>query len=60
MTDLDAFRALVHLQIEGRIQRAIRVGVRSEDGPPEIASEADLVVDGTEGVQSLLAMLAAD
>ena len=60
VTDLDAFRALVHLQIEGRIQRAIRVGVRSEDGPPEIASEADLVVDGTEGVQSLLAMLAAD
>jgi len=47
------------LQLEGKLQRAIRVGVRSEDGPREIVGEADLVVDGTAGVQSLLATLAA-
>jgi hypothetical protein len=34
--------------------------VRSDDGPPEIAEQADLVVEGTEGVQELLAVLAAD
>jgi len=59
-TDLDAFRALGELAADGRLQRAIRVGVRSEEGPSEITSEADLVVDGTAGVQSLLAMLTAD
>jgi trehalose 6-phosphate phosphatase len=59
-TDLDAFHALVSLADEGRISKAIRVGVRSEDGPPEITAEADLVVDGPEGVAKLLAVLAAD
>ncbi len=59
-TDLDAFHALVALAEEGRISRAIRVGVRSEEGPPEITAEADIVVDGTEGVAELLAALAAD
>jgi len=59
-TDLDAFRALAALAAENQIQQAIAVGVRSEDGPAEIRSEADIVVDGTEGVQSLLAMLVAD
>ena len=33
-TDLDAFHALVALAEEGRISRAIRVGVRSDEGPP--------------------------
>jgi hypothetical protein len=34
--------------------------VRSEEAPPEIAAEADLVVDGTDGVRALLALLIAD
>ena len=56
-TDLDAFRALAELVEQGRLARAINVGVRSDEGPEEIVSEADLVVDGTEGVLTLLSML---
>jgi trehalose 6-phosphate phosphatase len=59
-TDLDAFHALVQLADEGRISKAIRVGVRSDEGPTAITEEADLVVDGPEGVAELLAALAAD
>ena len=59
-TDMDAFHALTQLVEEGGLSRAIRVGVSSEDGPPEITGEADVVVDGTDGVQQLLAVLAAD
>ena len=59
-TDLDAFRALTQLREEGKISYAVRVGVRSEEGPAQITEEADVVVDGTEGVQHLLASLVAD
>jgi len=60
VTDLDAFHALRRLKETGALQDAVCVGVRSEDGPPEIEAEADLVVDGTHGVQELLAALAGD
>jgi trehalose 6-phosphate phosphatase len=53
-TDLDAFRALEQLAESGRLKAALRVGVRSDEGPPEIAHEADLVVDAGEGVRALL------
>lgn len=56
-TDLDAFRAIARLAEEGRISTAIRVGVRSEEGPQEIIAEADVVVDGPEGVTELLRLL---
>ncbi len=59
-TDLDAFRALTQLKADGKISYAIRVGVRSDEGPTQITEEADVVVDGTEGVQHLLASLVAD
>jgi trehalose 6-phosphate phosphatase len=59
-TDLDAFRALSELVQEGRLKRAVRVGVRSDEGPAEIASEADVVVDGTDGLRDLLATLVLD
>jgi trehalose 6-phosphate phosphatase len=59
-TDLDAFRTLTRLAEEGKLERAIRVGVSSEDGPSEITEQADIVVSGTTGVQELLAMLIAD
>jgi trehalose 6-phosphate phosphatase len=52
-TDLDAFRELEKLREEGELKEILRVGVRSEEGPPEITSEADLVVDGVEGVGEL-------
>jgi trehalose 6-phosphate phosphatase len=59
-TDLDAFRALGEMLAEGRLRHALRVGVASEDGPTEITEEADLVVDGTDGVRHLLEALLAD
>jgi trehalose 6-phosphate phosphatase len=59
-TDIDAFRALAQLQAEGRVSRAIRVGVRSDEGPTQITEEADVVVDGTNGVQRLLGLLVAE
>ena len=58
-TDLDAFRALTELVTEGRLVRAVRVGVSSDEGPSEITGEADVVVDGPEGVSQLLAALVA-
>jgi trehalose 6-phosphate phosphatase len=59
-TDLDAFRALARLAEEDRITTGVRVGVRSEEGPEEIVAEADVVVDGPEGVTELLRMLVID
>ncbi len=60
MTDIDAFRMLTQLSEEGKLERVLRVGVRSEDGPREIAEEADVVVEGTAGVHELLRMLIAE
>ena len=56
-TDLDAFRELVTLREEGTLKEILRVGVASEEGPPEITSEADIVVDGVEGVGEVLRAL---
>lgn len=56
-TDLDAFRALDALAGSARLGSAVRVGVASEESPPEIAAEADLVVEGTEGVLDILRAL---
>ena len=60
VTDLDAFRALGEFVEEGRLSQAVRVGVTSEEGPSAIADEADLLVDGPNGVRDLLALLASD
>jgi trehalose 6-phosphate phosphatase len=59
-TDLDAFRTLRELESAGTLGRVLLVGVRSEDGPPEIEAEADIVVDGTDGMRELLAALLHD
>ena len=59
VTDLDGFSALATLVEEGGLDAAVRVGVRSEEGPPEILEQADLVVDGIEGFQRVLAELDA-
>ena len=55
-TDLDAFRKLRALEAERRIE-SLCVGVRSSEGPPEITREADIVVEGPEGVAELLEAL---
>jgi trehalose 6-phosphate phosphatase len=59
VTDLDAFRSLCDLVEEGRLSCAVRVGVRSDEGPDEITADADIVVDGTDGVRELLGLLAS-
>ena len=56
-TDLDAFREVEKLREEGALKEILRIGVKSEEGPPEIVSEADLVVEGTEGVEEILRVL---
>jgi trehalose 6-phosphate phosphatase len=57
-TDLDAFDALEALVSEGVLERAVRVGVSSDEGPAAIVERADLVVDGVEGFGRVLARLA--
>lgn len=59
-TDMDAFRALGELVEEGRLVRSVRVGVSSDEGPSAIVENADVVVDGTDGVSDLLSVLAHD
>ena len=56
-TDLDAFQELEKLREEGVLSETLRIGVESEEGPPEIVSEADLVVEGTDGVEKVLRAL---
>jgi trehalose 6-phosphate phosphatase len=58
VTDLDAFDALETLQGEGTLDSVVRVGVRSDEGPPAIVERADLVVDGVQGFTRVLAALA--
>ena len=41
----------------GRLGTALRVGVRSDEGPPALEEEADVMVDGTDGVRELLKAL---
>jgi trehalose 6-phosphate phosphatase len=59
-TDIDAFRALGSMVEEGRLERAVRVGVQSDEGPSEIQAQADFVVDGPDGVRELLALLSGE
>jgi trehalose 6-phosphate phosphatase len=56
-TDLDASRELVALRKEGTLKEILRIGVASEEGPPEITAEADVVVDGVDGVSEVLRAL---
>jgi trehalose 6-phosphate phosphatase len=59
MTDLDAFRGLGELVEMGRLEHALRVGVRSDEGPPALEEAADVMIDGTDGVRALLHALIA-
>lgn len=59
-TDLDAFRALRELVERGRLETAVLIGVTSEESPSEIASEADVTVEGTVGVHGVLRALLDD
>jgi len=56
-TDLDGFEALA---AEGGLETVVRVGVASDEGPPEIVEQADLAVEGVDGVIEVLAVLAGE
>jgi trehalose 6-phosphate phosphatase len=57
-TDLDAFAVLARLRDSGRLGTAVRIGIASAEGPPEIAAEADLAVPGPAGLLPVLRLLA--
>jgi trehalose 6-phosphate phosphatase len=57
VTDLDAFRGLDELVEMGRLGTAVKVGVRSDEGPAALEDSADLMVEGTDGVRDLLRAL---
>ncbi|MGI8685628.1 MAG: trehalose-phosphatase [Acidimicrobiales bacterium] len=56
--DLPAFAALDDLARAGGVT-TVKVGVRSEEAPPELLAGADLVVDGPDGVVDLFSSLLA-
>jgi trehalose 6-phosphate phosphatase len=57
-TDVDGFDTLESLLAEGRLDAAVKVGIRSEEGPAAIVDRADLVVDGVGEFTSVLETLA--
>jgi trehalose 6-phosphate phosphatase len=56
-TDLDAFRGLRSLVQAGRLECAVCVAVSSDEAPPELLAEADLAIEGPDGVRALLEAL---
>jgi len=58
VTDLDAFDTLDALVAEGALDHAVRVGVRSPEGPAAIVERSDLAVEGVRGFTEVLAVLA--
>jgi trehalose 6-phosphate phosphatase len=57
--DLPAFDALDALEEQGRLERAVRIAVRSAEVPAALLERADLVVDGPAGLLEWLRALAA-
>jgi trehalose 6-phosphate phosphatase len=57
-TDLDAFRRLREMRDDGQLRAAVCVGVTSEEGPPELEEESDLMVEGPPGWLAVLKALA--
>jgi trehalose 6-phosphate phosphatase len=58
-TDVDAFTALRTLQQDGQLKATACIGVASDESPPEVSREADLVVKGPNGFVEVLEALAA-
>jgi trehalose 6-phosphate phosphatase len=56
--DLPAFAALERAVAQRRLQHGARIAVRSNESPPELLAEADVVVDGPGGLVTLLGDLA--
>jgi trehalose 6-phosphate phosphatase len=58
-TDLDAWDALDRLLEQGRLDARVRVGVESDEGPPQIVERADIAVPGIRGFAEALDILAS-
>ena len=58
LTDLDAFGALRALRERGRLERAVCLGVASDEAPDRLWDESDAIVAGTEGFAWVLRLLA--
>jgi trehalose 6-phosphate phosphatase len=56
--DLAGFTALDELVAAGRLDHALRVGVRSGEAPPALLEAADYQVDGPPGLAALLVGIA--
>jgi trehalose 6-phosphate phosphatase len=56
-TDVDGFRGLREEVAAGRLEKAVCVGVSSEETPEVLGAEADVLVDGPAGVRRLLQAL---
>jgi len=59
LTDIHAFEALDSAVASGALKRAIKIGVDSNEAPPELAPAADVMLTGTEAVVDMLDLLAA-
>jgi trehalose 6-phosphate phosphatase len=59
VTDLDAFRALRSMRSSERLKVAVCVGVASDEAPPALAEESDVLVAGTGGFIDVLQALAS-
>jgi trehalose 6-phosphate phosphatase len=56
-TDIDAFRRLRDLRAAGELDSAVCVGIASDEGPRELAEEADVIVPGPQGFVEALRSL---
>ena len=52
--DLPAFAALARARSDGRLTRAIRIGVRSPEMPESLPASVDALVEGPTGLSDLL------
>jgi trehalose 6-phosphate phosphatase len=57
VTDLDAFAALDAALADGRLDAAVRIGIRSDEAPDEIFERTDLAVEGIPGFTRVLEAL---
>ena len=56
--DLPAFDAFDALEAGGRLERAVRIAVRSDEVPRELLERADVIVDGPAGLLAWMRELA--
>jgi trehalose 6-phosphate phosphatase len=56
-TDVDAFTALRTLKEDGVLREAVCVAAASEEAPPEVSANADVTVQGPDGIVAVLEAL---